>query len=118
MVGPRFTGVPHESVVVARWETQRSRPPWAPTPDRLLVMYRLRPSGLIAGCWSLNVELTTGVGKPASRLTGVLHAPKELSSTQRDSSTSNAGLTVGRRVLCVLNKAMTKLSWAKAVCGT
>src|SRR5262249_15396414 len=106
---PKFTGVPQGPFVVARWETQMSKPPWEPGRSvRSLVMYRLSPFGLIAGCWSLNAELTA-----EPRLTGVSHGPNELSSTQRSSSGSTVGLAAWQRLLREVIKTMTELSFPK-----
>src|SRR2546423_14728951 len=68
MLGPRFSGAPHGSSMLARCETQMSMPPRPP--GRSELMYRLSPSLEIAGCWSLYGELTTG-----PRFTGGPHGP-------------------------------------------
>src|SRR5262249_44507602 len=78
-------------------------------------MYRLSPSGLIAGCWSLNAVLTTG-----PRLTGVPHGPNDPSGLHRSSTGSRVSLTdrATGRVRGEWGSLMVKSFRARAVCGT
>src|SRR3989442_3061306 len=71
MLGPRFTGAPQGSSILARCDTQMSVPP--NPPGRSELTYRLRPSLEIAGCCSFAAELTTGprfTGEPQGPYAG------------------------------------------------
>src|SRR5438067_11228705 len=57
---PRFTGVSQGLSTLARCETQRSKPPFAPArSDRCELIYSVSPSLEIAGCESESAEFTT-----------------------------------------------------------
>src|SRR5690606_10262721 len=56
---PRLTGAPKGSSFEARSDAQMSLPPSAPSPARVLAMYRLRPSGDSIGQPSADGLLTS-----------------------------------------------------------
>src|SRR5512133_3211182 len=71
----RFTGAPHGSLVLARVDTQMSRPPMPP--GRFEAMYRLSPSGDSIGQPSWEGVFTSGSFPAISSIFwAVLHAEK------------------------------------------